>query len=191
MQRFAVLFNLDDGTRILDVGGAWENWSLIDARPRLTIVNIDEDNPRAEGRVTYETGDARSLRYEDESFDIAFSNSVIEHVGTLQDQFAFAAEIARVGKGYFVQTPNRWFFVEPHVIAPFVHFLPKRVQRRLLHWTPWGLMAKPSQEYIDNFLATTRLVTYREMRRLFPDAVIVRERWLGMTKSLIAVRLPG
>lgn len=189
MRRLTELFDIDDNTRIIDIGGVPDNWRLIDEQPQLTIVNIDQRHPRVEGRVKYEHGDGRALRHPDGSYDIAFSNSVIEHVGTVQDQAAFASEVARVGNGYFVQTPNRWFFVEPHVVAPFVHFLPKRIQRHVLRWaTPWGLMTKPSQQYIDDFLANTRLVTYREMRRFFPDAAIVRERWLGMTKSLIAVR---
>jgi 2-polyprenyl-3-methyl-5-hydroxy-6-metoxy-1,4-benzoquinol methylase len=60
------------------------------------------------------------------SFDIVFSNSVIEHVGDAESQQQFAHEIARVGRAYWVQTPNRRFPVEPHLLTPFLHFLPTR-----------------------------------------------------------------
>lgn len=129
------------------------------------------------------------MPYRSGQFGLAFSNSVIEHVGGWEDQRRFAAEIRRVGRSYWVQTPNRWFPVEPHLIGVFIHFLPFRIQRKLVRWfTVWGWVNKPSQQQIDDFIRDTRLLTEREMRALFPDAQIYYERVLFLfKKSFIAV----
>jgi hypothetical protein len=83
------------------------------------------------GNCRYVQGDARSLELPDQSFDIVFSNSVIEHVGTWEDQHAFARETARVGKRYWIQTPNKHFPIEPHMNFPYFQFLPRALQERL------------------------------------------------------------
>src|SRR5262249_42949501 len=119
-------------------------------------------------------------------------NSVIEHLGDRQSQQAFAREVVRAGARYFVQTPNRWFPVETHLLTPFVHFLPRRWQRVIVpRFSVWGLIsgapADRREFYLQHYLNDVRLLCHRQMRELFPDGVIVRERFLGLTKSLIAV----
>ena len=95
-----------------------------------------------------------------------------------------------MGKGYYVQTPNRWFPVEPHYLAPFIHFLPKSRHKGLIrNWSFWGWLNRPSVQEAEQFADGIHLLTRADMRSLFPDAVILRERTLGLTKSLIAVRL--
>ena len=134
-------------------------------------------------------GDGRQLDYRPSAFDIVFSNSVAEHLGTWADQQRFAAEIRRVGKAYWVQTPNRWFPFDPHLLALFVHYLPKAIQQHLLRYgTIWGLVIRPTRAQVAGFLAEVRLLTEREMRALFPDAQILVERFCGLNKSFIAVR---
>ncbi len=78
-------------------------------------------------------------------------------------------------------------------MTPLVHYLPRGWQRRLLrNFTVWGWLARPSQQAVDRFLAETRLLDHEEMHRLFPDCEIRRERFLGFTKSYVAVRrAPG
>jgi hypothetical protein len=134
-------------------------------------------------------GDGRRLPFADGAFDVAYSNSVIEHVGDGEDQRRFAAEVRRVAARLWVQTPSRWFPVEPHLVAPFVHFLPRRLQHVLARWaTPWGWENRPSAEQARAFVDGIRLLTFREMRELFPDCEILRERFLGLTKSFVALR---
>lgn len=83
-------------------------------------------------------------------------------------------------------------FFEPHLLTPLVHFFPRAIQARLLrYFTVWGLMTKPSRAMVREFLDETRLLRYEEMRELFPDCEILRERFLGMTKSYVAVRPPS
>jgi hypothetical protein len=189
MKEFSKLLKLNSATRIIDIGGSPYNWTLIPEKPSVTMINIEGD-PWEKGRFRMEIGDGRALRFKDASFDIAYSNSVIEHVGSWENQRRFAEEVRRIAPRYYVQTPYRWFFVEPHLITPFVHFLPKAIQRRLLrNFTIHGLITRPDRDFIDRFVAETRLLTVTEMKRLFPDAIILRERFLWMTKSIIALRL--
>jgi SAM-dependent methyltransferase len=187
MMAFLDLFEIGDDTRILDVGGHRNTWALIDRPPKVLLLNVEAG--QAGDGPPQVAGDGRRLQFADDSFDLAFSNSVIEHVGDAGDQADFAREIRRVAPRYYVQTPNRAFFVEPHLIAAFVHWLPVRIQRRLVrYFSVWGLVEKPGQAQIDSVLASIRLLDETEFRALFPDAELRRERFLGMTKSLIAIR---
>ena len=189
MREFSSLFSIDDKTRIVDVGGGKENWQLIPARPWLTIVNIDA-RPETQGKTQIEVGDGCALSFDNFAFDVAYSNSVIEHVGDWKSQIKFADEIRRVAPSYYVQTPNRRFFMEPHLLTPFIHFFPKTLQLILLkNFTVWGLITRPNRDYVKCFLDTTQLLTVEQMRTLFPDAEIRREKWFGMTKSIIAARI--
>ena len=191
MRAFQRSFGNRETTTILDVGGTPFNWGLIAARCLITLLNLSvpADVDALPPNITCVVGSGTRLDFEDGCFDVAFSNSVIEHLSSWERQQAFAREIRRVGRSLWVQTPARRFFVEPHLITPFVNYLPKRWQRRLLrNFTVWGWLARPSQEAVDRFLAETRLLDHEEMRRLFPDCEIRRERFLGFTKSYVAVR---
>jgi hypothetical protein len=191
MQRFAQEFREGRGLRVVDVGGSPFNWSFAPETPRLVLVNLRApgDARTLPDGIRLVIGDGTRLAFADAAFDVAFSNSVIEHLGTLERQAAFAAELRRVARGLWVQTPARGFPFEPHLLAPFVHWLPQRWQRRLLRrFTLWGWLSRPSPERVERFLAETRLLGLREMRELFPDCEIRRERFLGLTKSYVAVR---
>jgi hypothetical protein len=189
MRRFVKLFGIRNDMHIIDVGGRKCNWTLIDKQPDVTITNIEFDSYE-DGRFHYVRTNGERLPYNDNSFAVCYSNSVIEHVGDAKARQQFAAEIRRVAPRYYVQTPYKWFFFDPHTVGAFVHWLPKRWQRRLIRWcTPWGLIDRPSQEKVDALIAEIDLLTEAEMRALFPDAQIIKERFLGFTKSLIAVRV--
>ena len=102
-----------------------------------------------------------------------------------------AREIQRVGKAYFVQTPNRGFFLEPHFFIPFVHWLPRNTRPWVV--THFGLQVgaaglrrrRPSPELLAE-AAEIRLLSRRELRACFPGAAIWTERWCGMAKSFVA-----
>jgi hypothetical protein len=103
----------------------------------------------------------------------------------------FAREARRVGRGYWIQTPAHEFPIEPHYWAPFVHWFPKRIQRRLLrNFTLWGLMGRPSDRLVEMALAEVRLMRRREVEQLFPDGEIWIERLLGLAKSYTAFARP-
>jgi hypothetical protein len=191
MRAFERTFRPTPSTTILDVGGTPYNWQLVDARSQLTLLNLSlpQGFDGLPANYSFVVGSGTQLEFEDGCFDIGFSNSLIEHLSSGERQQAFAREIRRVARGVWVQTPARGFPFEPHLLTPFVHYLPRSWQRKLLrNFTVWGLLTRPSQEAVDRFLAETRLLGYEEMRGLFPDCEIRRERLLGFTKAYVAVR---
>lgn len=191
MRWFNERLKVRPGERLLDLGGYPWCWDEAALSNQVTLFNLSypPEWENAAGRFTCLTGDACALPFADGEFDVVFSNSVIEHVGTWERQMQFAAEARRVGRKLWIQTPAYEFFIEPHLIAPFVHWLPVRWQRRLIrNFTPWGWLARPHAPDVEAFIAEVRLLTGPEMHRLFPDCEMLEEKLLGMTKSYIAVR---
>jgi hypothetical protein len=176
---------------ILDVGGTQPFWEAMgftgDDDVRITLLNLSEVE------VDYSTftsiaGDARNMReFRDKQFDIVFSNSVIEHVGTRRDQQRMAREVMRLGQRYFVQTPNRFFPIEPHFLFPFFQFLPLPLKVSMVSRFDMGWYTRAANRREAIELANSiRLLTERELRKLFPGAEIYREKFLGLNKSFIA-----
>jgi hypothetical protein len=193
MRLFERTYQISSRTRILDVGGSALIWELATVRPRLTILNLPAALGAPAEPVSLVAGDGCRLPFRDAAFDIVFSNSVIEHVGEQSRQQQFASEIARVGRFYWVQTPNRRFPVEQHLMLPLIHYLPKPVQRAIAErFTIWQLLTRPSEAqrrfYIEHFLHELNLLDRRELQFFFPDAQIINERVAGLAKSLIAFR---
>ena len=198
MRRFEERFGVTAATRILDIGGTAYNWRFLRARPQVTLVNLPRDvAPPPAPNLRFVVGDGCRLPFRDHCFDIVFSNSVIEHVGDAGRQRAFAREVVRVGRRYWIQTPDRRFPVEPHLFTPLLHFLPRRWQRWVARrFTVWALLVRPSPDrwkfYIDHYLNEIRLLDAAALRRLFPGARLRRERLCGWSKSLIAEKVtPG
>jgi len=168
---------------ILDVGagkgGALERFNTVNPIVALDL-RPDPSGWLAAPNVDVRAGDGTKLEFADGEFAAVFSSSTIEHVPE-ELQAAFAAEIRRVGRRYFVQTPNRYFPIEPHYQFPFFQFLPHRIQRWLNNHFSLGWQMQGQWEEI-------KLLSAGDLRRLFPDAEIHRECVLGLTKSLMAVR---
>jgi ubiquinone/menaquinone biosynthesis C-methylase UbiE len=193
MALLAKTVGLTPETRVLDVGGTVDIWRLAPVMPRLVLLNQQRARYEIGAGETVVLGDGTSLPFADQAFDLVFSNSVIEHVGSRADQARFASEIGRVGKQYWVQTPNRYFPIEHHLWTPFVHWFPHSWQRGILkHISVWQLMTNYSaaerEFYINHYLNSIRLLTASDLRELFPGSIVVRERFFGWTKSLIAWR---
>lgn len=194
------------GDRILDLGGGCGGHiaEIVPYRGNVTIADLDpaalEKAAQTYGFATLRLDGAERLPIADGQYDVVFCSSVIEHVTgpkeliyDLEDagrfavsaraaQANFAAEIRRVSKRYFVQTPYKYFPIEQHCFLPFfVVLLPRRWQVRLMRFLFEHRWLKPV--YPD-----FRLLTIREMRALFPDAEIVLERYCGFVKSIVAIR---
>ncbi len=184
----------DDGTRILDVGGYPQTWTAQPVCSReIHIVNVHEVPQLADSaghHFTYACADGRRLPYADREFDVGFSNSVIEHVGGWEEQKRFAEEMRRTGRKLWVQTPAQEFWLEPHYLTPFIHWLPRSLRIKLArNFTLWGWLTRPSAKQVENFVDDIRLLTFAEIKELFPDCAILREKFLFLfTKSYIAVR---
>lgn len=191
MARMAKAFGITDDTRILDVGGTRYLWAMLPVKPRVVLLNLlpPDDRPSGGDAMVDVLGDARRLPFADRGFDLVFSNSLIDHLHSFEEQRRFAEECRRVASRYYVQGPCLTFPVEPHLLTPFIHWLPKPVRRRLMRrFTVWGLLTRPSRRQCEQFVDEVRLLTPADMRRLFPDAEIWRERVLGLTKSVMAVK---
>jgi 2-polyprenyl-3-methyl-5-hydroxy-6-metoxy-1,4-benzoquinol methylase len=172
---------------ILDLGGTEEFWKdkklIHDKRVTITLLNL-EKSPVTTNSLINIAGDATDLSaFDDQSFDLVFSNSVIEHLYTYENQKNMASEIRRVGKKYFVQTPNKYFFIEPHYALPLVQFLPRTFVFFILTKTKLSRMKKWDPTYAQNYLEEIRLLSLQEMQQLFPDGKVFCEKFLGMKKS--------
>lgn len=180
--------------RVVDLGGTADFWrKAAPALPKqldLTIVNLRANAEAPIEGARHVAGDARHLpQFADDSFDICFSNSVIEHVGSRADQAAMASEVRRLAPSYYVQTPNRYFPVEPHFLVPGFQFLPLRARAALHHRYDLGWIPRqPDEALALREVEEIVLLDGRDMRELFPDAHIRSERFALLTKSFIAIR---
>jgi hypothetical protein len=181
--------------RILDLGGRPSYWRAIDrqvledCKVHITIVNTEPHDPSDDPMFAQQVADACALDVDDNAFDLAHSNSVIEHLGGWANMERFAAETRRVARRYYVQTPYFWFPIEPHLSAPLVHWAPDLMQARWLIKRGHAFVAQT----IDiasamRAVQDARLLDKTMMRHLFPDAQMEDEKVAGLTKSLMAIR---
>ncbi|NBB70521.1 MAG: methyltransferase domain-containing protein [Alphaproteobacteria bacterium] len=127
--------------------------------------------------------------FDDGQFAICHSNSTIEHVGGLQRMMAFAREIQRVSKSFYIQTPYLWFPIEPHFNVPFFGWLPPPTRAQLTTRFSVGKKGKFADfAEAAAFADHCQMIDMFMMKALFPNATIHHERVALLTKSLIAVR---
>ena len=178
---------------ILDVGGTVEFWERRGWADRddisITLVNLG-DQETSHDNIRAVVGDATNLwGFADQQFDIAFSNSVIEHLFTFEAQSRMAREMQRVARAHWVQTPNFWFPVEPHFLVPAWHWLPEDTRVSILTRRGVGWAGRcPDPDFAREIVQQHRLMKRGELQRLFPDSQIVPERLCGMVKSWVAHR---
>ncbi len=193
------------GLRILDLGGNRGQLSrriMERVSVDVTVADIlDLADVFVEGGIEFVLLSPEAhLPFEAAEFDIVLCNSVIEHVTLPKPacrrrdisnrdwlsraraaQRAFAAEIRRVGRGYFVQTPHVSFPLDLHLGLPFSHWLPHRAGLELTRVTDRFWIRKSGD-------FDWQLVPPRLMREFFPEASLHVERWLGLPKSLVAYK---
>jgi hypothetical protein len=186
MRQLARELKLSESTTILDVGGAERNWRYLPFRPKVTILNISPEGERQ--MFPWVFADACALPFPDRCFDVVFSNSAIEHLGSTANQAQMAQEMRRVGRNYYLQTPDFWFPFDVHMLCPVFHWLPKFAQRRLIrYFTPWGYLHRPTREQVETVVSELELLTAKRLKSLFPDGKILHERIMGLSKSLICI----
>lgn len=193
------------GDRILDLGGGDGSYisKIIPYRENVYVADIDSDQLEAArknyGFRTVQLDESGTLPFEDDYFDITLCNSVIQHVTVdkekmysyrtnrqfrkkaMERQKRFANEIRRISKSYFVQTPNRYFIIESCSWLPgFIIFLPRVIYMRIVDSLKYFWPKTTQPDY--------NLLTADEVRMLFPEAEIIREKSLLLTKSFIAVK---
>jgi len=179
--------------RVLDVGGTvnyWKQMGLL-GNPdfELTITNIEDQPAETHPQYRYEKADASNLNmFADKSFDIVFSNSMIEHIPDAAKRQQAAGEIARIGKSYLVQTPAYWIPIEPHFLFPYFQLLPRFIKLTLVRNFNMGWFDKrKSNEEAIVLIDSIRLLKKKEFATLFPKSIILTERALGLPKSYLAI----
>jgi 2-polyprenyl-3-methyl-5-hydroxy-6-metoxy-1,4-benzoquinol methylase len=186
-------FDSNQSIRILDVGGAeyfWKNSALLQRNNfEILLLNLQKTET-THSKIKSVAGDATAMpEFLDKSFDIVFSNSVIEHLYTFENQKKMAKEILRVGKSFFVQTPNSYFPIESHYALPFAQFMPKKLLFFLLTQTKLSRLAKWNPKDAQQYLDEIRLLNESEMKTLFPGSKIYKEKFFGMVKSIASHNL--
>lgn len=187
-----LIHSLPKPAKILDLGGTinyWEKMHFVNIQGvHITILNQHEE------KIDYRNftsiiGDARDLSvFKNGEFDIILSNSVIEHVGDFNDQMKMANEITRVGKSYFVQTPNFYFPIEQHFYFPFFQMLPISLRIWLVMHFRLGFFSKiADKNKAGEVVSSVRLLRKNEIKILFPQANIIKEKFLSLTKSFIVI----
>ncbi len=192
---FRSLFPDIEQMRVVDLGGTVESWRRAPVQPReVVVVNLLEPGDADTSWLVPVLGDACDARGAlaasgvDASFDLVFSNSLLEHVGGHAHRVALAREVRELAPRHWVQTPYRYFPVEPHWVFPMMQFLPVAARTRVARdWPLVHTRAASAEEALAD-VQWTELIGITELRGYFPDSEVVMERMGGLVKSIVAVR---
>jgi hypothetical protein len=177
---------------VVDLGGTVEAWLRAPVQPACVhVVNLEPESAAAlPGWLHADTADACDLpdRVISHDYDLVFSNSVLEHVGGHAQRARFAEAVHKLAARHWVQTPYRYFPVEPHWLFPGFQFLPLALRARIS--SRWPLIHTRPANREEGLAAAlwVELVSRSELAYLFPASVIRPERLAGVTKSLIAIK---
>jgi hypothetical protein len=190
-QIFESLFRPRPEDRVLDIGASGEvflRYTFEDVYPypkRIIAGGYDLREIRSARQFypepTYVVFDGCSLPFPDKAFDIVFSNAVIEHILGPGRQRQFAEEVMRVGKSWFVTTPNYWYPFESHYHLPFIQFLPESLQRAYNSLLGTHIPKGRTQELA--------LLSARGLQKLFPTSRIQKVRVTFWPETLIAYHI--
>jgi len=177
--------------RVLDLGGVPATWQRLPTGPaQVVTLNLEELPDPAEPWIVPVQGDACRLpdRLRRERFDLVYSNSVLEHVGGHLRRQAFADTVHAASNRHWVQTPYRYFPIEPHWLFPGFQFLPVCGRVALSRRWPYGHIRSADRESAVADVLGVELLSRVQLRSYFPDSEIWAERFAGLTKSLVATR---
>lgn len=189
-QFFMHAMHPDENTHVLDLGvtpdqilpesNFFEKWYPY---PHKIVASSFEDASFLVHQypgVSFVRTEKRELPFADKSFDLVFCSAVLEHAGPREKQQRLIDEILRIGRSFFITTPNRWFPIEFHTILPIIHWLPKPVHRSVLKRMELLFWAD-----VENL----NLLCPQSFIGLFPESFDVhlkKEYLLGLTSNLIA-----
>ena len=186
--------------KICDIGGTYRYWLLFPFEDfkeitfEISIVNLEKiielENTNysklfnhANLKFKTEVGNGCDMpQYEVNEYHLAFSTSVIEHVGNWQNIIKFASETQRVGKYHFIQTPNYCFPIEPHYFLPLIHFFPRPIHTKLLMLLKKRSFHEATANFEDN-----RMLTLKEFRYVYPHSKLIKEKYFLLNKSFTLI----
>ena len=183
-RRFPDLENM----RVLDLGGTATAWRGAAVHPaKLTLVNLDHEQDHGEPWMDIVYADACAGGFG--QYDLVFSNSLLEHLGGHARRQQFAEVVRESAPYWWIQTPYRYFPVEPHWVFPGFQFLPFRVRQEITQrWKIGHMGAHADATEAASLVASVELISVTEMRSYFPAGEIWFERLAGLPKSLVAVK---
>jgi hypothetical protein len=175
---------------VIDLGGTAEAWQRAPLRPAsVHVVNLESPPAHVPSWIYAEQADACDLpgHITGREYDLVYSNAVIEHVGGYAQRLKFAVAVRELAPRHWIQTPYRYFPIEPHWLFPGFQFLPLTLRGEISH--RWPLSHTPSTSREDGVRAAlrTELLSRTEMTFYFPNSQLWHEKMMGMVKSLIAV----
>ena len=190
MKWFLRRMQLKAGSTILDVGGLpglrsvpgfWQNHT---STYQVTLMNLPGTFANFSERelAPFRLIEADACEYPclPHTFDVVFSNAVLEHVGSARRQEKFANFVRSAGASYWIQTPSPWFPIEAHCDIPFWWQRPSRKRRRQINeWKRQG-------HFLAQQMSSTRPIYPTHLRRLFPESNILTEQIAGLPKSHVA-----
>ena len=175
---------------VIDLGGTVDFWATVPTRPaHLVLINpVAGPDPRPDWAEVI-TGDACDPpeALSGRAFDLVYSNSTIEHVGGHARPQLFADVVHRLGDHMWIQTPYRYFPIEPHFVFPWFQHLPLAARVQVAaHWPlmPPQFPSDPGE--IREEVMSIELLSVTDLEDYFPSAEIRYERAAGLVKSLIA-----
>lgn len=179
---------------VLDLGGTVETWERCPIRPKsVTVLNLFPSAATDGHWVMSVAGDAcqaKTVLAESgfrDGFDLVYSNSLIEHLGGHARRAEFAQQVADLAPRHWVQTPYRYFPLEPHWLFPGMQFLPVAARTHIAQHWPLAHTKPSSRAEARSEVLWTELVGKADMGHYFPQSEIVSEKIFGLTKSLIAI----
>lgn len=175
--------------RVLDLGGTTKHWETSPLRPQsVMVLNLSPEVSDADW-ITPVQGDACAVPDEvrRQDFDLVYSNSLIEHVGGHARRAMFAEQVQSLAPRHWVQTPYRYFPIEPHWLFPGLQFMTPNLRAKAIQVWPLS-PAKPRGRAALADVLDVELLSATEMSFYFEESTILRERVAGLTKSLIAVK---
>jgi Methyltransferase domain len=178
---------------VIDLGGLVETWLRAQVRPKhVHVLNPAPPAVPVPEWVEFTCCDACALpdHLANRRYDLVFSNSVIEHVGGHERRLRFAEAVHLLADAHWIQTPYRFFPIEPHWMLPGVQFLPTAVQVALVRRCPLAENPDGNRLRATKNVLWTELLDRTQMRHYFPHSSLRAERLFGLTKSLIAYRAP-
>jgi hypothetical protein len=188
--RFSEVFPEISDMRVLDLGGTPMSWLLAPVRPAaLTVVNLlplESDDPAL--KVVRANACEIPDGLQREKFDLVYSNSLLEHVGGHVQRQRLAENVHRCADRHWIQTPYRYFPIEPHWLFPGIQWLPYNARIMLSQNWNRGHVKTYTRAEAEVQVNEIDLVGIAQMRMYFPNSTIWYERFAGLVKSLVAIR---
>jgi SAM-dependent methyltransferase len=184
-QRFIIFQELllEENDLILDLGygyGAFED-QMAEKKFPNKIIALDlviRDVYRHKNVIAFIRADAGYMPFAEDSIDLIFCNSLIEHVGDWSTQFQVFQEITRVSRKFYLQTPNKHFPIELHHLVPFFQYLPRSLQ----NWIGQKILGHYEELWLLNWRDASKLA---ELDR---EICLIKEKIIGITKSFVLYR---